>query len=94
MNGSEEERRMAAETLATMVYQVRGRVAHLILNRPTRGNGITFQMPRYWGRRQGESGRLEERRRSGSQSRGGLTEIRAGLTDPSGIDGDPRRSSL
>jgi len=35
------------ETLATMTYEKRGRVAHIVLNRPHRGNGITFQTPLY-----------------------------------------------
>lgn len=33
------------ETLKTMTYAVAGRVAHITLNRPERGNGITFEMP-------------------------------------------------
>ena len=35
------------ETLTTMTYEKRGRVAHIVLNRPHRGNGITFQTPLY-----------------------------------------------
>lgn len=34
------------ETLRTMTYEVTGRIARLTLNRPARGNGITFDMPR------------------------------------------------
>lgn len=34
------------ETLTTMLYEVTGRVARITLNRPARGNGITFEMPR------------------------------------------------
>jgi enoyl-CoA hydratase len=30
----------------TLTYQVTGRIARITLNRPERGNGITFQMPR------------------------------------------------
>ena len=37
---------MALETLETMTYEVTGRVARITLNRPERGNGITFDMPR------------------------------------------------
>jgi enoyl-CoA hydratase len=33
------------ESLTTMTYQVEGRVARITLNRPERGNGITFEMP-------------------------------------------------
>jgi enoyl-CoA hydratase len=33
-------------TLETMTYEVTGRVARITLNRPARGNGITFAMPR------------------------------------------------
>ncbi len=33
------------DTLKTMVYETRGRVAHIILNRPERGNGIVPEMP-------------------------------------------------
>lgn len=32
--------------LHTMTYEVTGRVARITLNRPSRGNGITFEMPR------------------------------------------------
>jgi enoyl-CoA hydratase len=32
--------------LQTMTYEVTGRIARITLNRPERGNGITFQMPR------------------------------------------------
>jgi enoyl-CoA hydratase len=32
-------------TLTTMTYAVTGRIARITLNRPTRGNGITFDMP-------------------------------------------------
>jgi hypothetical protein len=38
------------ERLTTMTYEVRGPVAHVVLNRPHRGNGITFRMPRCVGR--------------------------------------------
>ena len=34
------------ETLKTMTYEVTGRIARIILNRPKRGNGITFDLPR------------------------------------------------
>jgi enoyl-CoA hydratase len=34
------------ETLSTMTYEVRGRIARITLNRPERGNGITLQLPR------------------------------------------------
>ncbi|HKP90952.1 MAG TPA: crotonase/enoyl-CoA hydratase family protein [Thermoleophilaceae bacterium] len=30
----------------TLIYEVTGRVARITLNRPARGNGITFEMPR------------------------------------------------
>ncbi len=33
------------DTLKTMTYEVRGRVARITLNRPARGNGITLDMP-------------------------------------------------
>jgi enoyl-CoA hydratase len=33
------------ETLETLTYEVTGRVARITLNRPARGNGITFAMP-------------------------------------------------
>lgn len=36
----------AADPLSTMTYAVTGRVARITLNRPTRGNGITMDMPR------------------------------------------------
>ena len=32
--------------LETMTYEVSGRIARITLNRPERGNGITFAMPR------------------------------------------------
>jgi enoyl-CoA hydratase len=32
--------------LTTMTYEVTGRIARITLNRPERGNGITFEMPR------------------------------------------------
>ncbi len=32
--------------LATMKYEVTGRIARITLDRPARGNGITFEMPR------------------------------------------------
>lgn len=34
------------DTLKTMTYEVTGRIARITLNRPTRGNGITMDMPR------------------------------------------------
>jgi enoyl-CoA hydratase len=34
------------ETLATLTYEVTGRIARITLNRPERGNGITLEMPR------------------------------------------------
>ena len=34
------------ETLKTLTYEVTGRIARITLNRPARGNGITFDMPR------------------------------------------------
>jgi enoyl-CoA hydratase len=34
------------ETLSTLTYEVTGRVARIVLNRPGRGNGITLDMPR------------------------------------------------
>lgn len=34
------------KTLATMTYEVTGRIARIMLNRPSRGNGITLQLPR------------------------------------------------
>ncbi len=33
------------DTLKTMTYHVTGRIARITLNRPERGNGITFEMP-------------------------------------------------
>ncbi len=33
------------ETLNTMTYEVTGRIARITLNRPTRGNGITLDLP-------------------------------------------------
>ena len=33
------------ETLRSMTYEVTGRIARITLNRPSRGNGITFDMP-------------------------------------------------
>ncbi|MCM3905132.1 MAG: crotonase/enoyl-CoA hydratase family protein [Pyrinomonadaceae bacterium] len=33
------------DTLKTLTYEVTGRVARITLNRPERGNGITFEMP-------------------------------------------------
>ena len=33
------------ERLKTLTYEVRGRIARITLNRPERGNGITFDMP-------------------------------------------------
>src|SRR5215216_3308209 len=34
------------ETLTTMTYEVTGRIARITLDRPSRGNGITLDMPR------------------------------------------------
>jgi enoyl-CoA hydratase len=34
------------ETLGTLTFEVDARIARITLNRPERGNGITFQMPR------------------------------------------------
>lgn len=34
------------QTFSTMTYEVTGRIARITLNRPERGNGITFDMPR------------------------------------------------
>jgi enoyl-CoA hydratase len=34
------------ETLSTLTYERTGRIARITLNRPERGNGITFEMPR------------------------------------------------
>ena len=34
------------ETLKSMTYEVTGRIARITLNRPERGNGITFDLPR------------------------------------------------
>ena len=34
------------EALSTMTYETTGRIARITLNRPQRGNGITFAMPR------------------------------------------------
>jgi len=34
------------DDLRTMTYEVTGRIARITLNRPERGNGITFEMPR------------------------------------------------
>ena len=34
------------QNLKTMLYEVTGRIARITLNRPTRGNGITMDMPR------------------------------------------------
>jgi enoyl-CoA hydratase len=34
------------DRLETMTYEVTGRIARITLNRPERGNGITFEMPR------------------------------------------------
>lgn len=36
----------AMETLKTLTYEVTGRIARITLNRPSRGNGITMDMPR------------------------------------------------
>jgi enoyl-CoA hydratase len=33
------------QTLTSMTYEVTGKIARITLNRPTRGNGITMQMP-------------------------------------------------
>ncbi len=33
------------ETLHTLTYEVTGRIARITLNRPERGNGITFELP-------------------------------------------------
>ena len=33
------------DTLKTLTYEVTGRIARITLNRPERGNGITFEMP-------------------------------------------------
>jgi enoyl-CoA hydratase len=33
------------DTLKTLTYDVNGRIARITLNRPERGNGITFEMP-------------------------------------------------
>ncbi len=33
------------ETLHTLTYEVTGRIARITLNRPARGNGITFELP-------------------------------------------------
>src|SRR4051812_11896755 len=33
------------QTLKTMTYEVTGRIARITLNRPSRGNGITFELP-------------------------------------------------
>ncbi len=33
------------DTLKTLTYDVNGRIARITLNRPDRGNGITFEMP-------------------------------------------------
>jgi len=37
---------MSMTTLATMKYEVTGRIARITLDRPERGNGITLDMPR------------------------------------------------
>jgi enoyl-CoA hydratase len=37
---------MEPAMLQTMTYEVTGRIARITLNRPERGNGITFDMPR------------------------------------------------
>jgi enoyl-CoA hydratase len=34
------------DTLQTLTYEVTGRIARIALNRPDRGNGITFELPR------------------------------------------------
>lgn len=34
------------DTLETLTHEVTGRIARINLNRPRRGNGITFAMPR------------------------------------------------
>src|SRR6476619_885881 len=34
------------DTLKTLTYDVTGKIARITLNRPERGNGITFAMPR------------------------------------------------
>ncbi|HJZ85808.1 MAG TPA: enoyl-CoA hydratase/isomerase family protein, partial [Polyangia bacterium] len=34
------------DTLTSLTYEVTGRIARITLNRPQRGNGITFEMPR------------------------------------------------
>jgi enoyl-CoA hydratase len=34
------------DSLRTMTYEVTSRIARITLNRPTRGNGITMDMPR------------------------------------------------
>jgi len=33
------------DTLKTLTYDVTGAIARIVLNRPERGNGITFEMP-------------------------------------------------
>jgi enoyl-CoA hydratase len=33
------------DTLKTLTYDVTGKIARITLNRPERGNGITFEMP-------------------------------------------------
>jgi 1,4-dihydroxy-2-naphthoyl-CoA synthase len=35
----------AMDTLKTITYEVTGRIARIVLNRPERGNGITLEMP-------------------------------------------------
>ena len=39
-------RKDTVETLKSMTYDVTGRIARITLNRPERGNGITFDLPR------------------------------------------------
>src|SRR5438876_22633 len=34
------------ERLTTLTYERTGRIARIVLDRPTRGNGITLEMPR------------------------------------------------
>ncbi|MCA9636153.1 MAG: crotonase/enoyl-CoA hydratase family protein [Myxococcales bacterium] len=36
---------MSVETLRTLTYETTGRIARITLNRPERGNSITFEMP-------------------------------------------------
>jgi enoyl-CoA hydratase/carnithine racemase len=43
--GCPRSRGIVMDTLKTLTYEATGRIARITLNRPERGNGITFEMP-------------------------------------------------